>query len=115
MDELIGEDIAQHRRTMRLVRAVLANAALGRRRPQHAERPLGSAACDSVFAVAFAADGKTLATDCNNGKTLLWSGVVWTSDADLQTEVCDLVWRSLTPAEWSALAPGLPYRASCQT
>jgi WD40 repeat protein len=74
---------------------------------------LSSRACDQVDSLALAAGGKTLAAACKNGNTLLSNGILWTNNAGLQSEVCGLVWRRLTRAEWSTLAPGLPYRASC--
>ena len=65
-----------------------------------------------VSGLAFAPDGRALATD--DGQVVrLWEGILWRNLADLQTQVCSLVAGDLTRAEWTSIAPGIAYRRSC--
>jgi WD40 repeat protein len=64
-------------------------------------------------AVAFAPDGRSLAAGGRLGTVQLWHDILWRDTADLEREVCGLVVGNLTPAEWRATVPGLPYRTIC--
>jgi len=67
----------------------------------------------AVRSIAFSADGDTLATGGDEGTVRLWEGILWDGLSDLRTRVCRLVVGNLTRSEWSQLAPGLAYRATC--
>jgi WD40 repeat protein len=67
----------------------------------------------AVRTIAFSADGHTLATGGDDGTVQLWEGILWDGLADLRARVCRLVVGNLTRSEWSQLAPGLAYRATC--
>jgi WD40 repeat protein len=70
-----------------------------------------------LSAVALSPGGHTLVSADVGGAVRVWNGVVWSSPADLEQQVCSLVvgtlsestWRS----EWPELAPGLKYEPSC--
>ena len=61
--------------------------------------------------VAFSPDGRVLASALATVR--LWKGILWHDLPDLEAQVCGLVIGDLTKAEWAAIAPGLPYRATC--
>jgi WD40 repeat protein len=66
-----------------------------------------------VGSFAFAPDGSTLVT-ANSAYELQVLGIVWSNYAELRNEVCGLVWRNLSPAEWSVLGPpGLADPSAC--
>jgi WD40 repeat protein len=71
----------------------------------------------ALAALAFSPRGDTLVTASTDGTVRVWNGVVWSTRADLERQVCSLVagtlservWRS----EWPTLAPGLAYDPTC--
>ncbi len=56
-----------------------------------------------ISTIAFSPDGKELAFGDDIGVHLL--NIVWPDNAYLRARVCGLVWRNLSPSEWSNLAP----------
>jgi WD40 repeat protein len=67
---------------------------------------------ETVSAVAFSPDGKTLAT-AGFDTIRVWKEMLWSSSTDLHTTVCDLLLQGLSRPEWAQYAPGIPYRRSC--
>jgi WD40 repeat protein len=76
-------------------------------------RPLGGHG--AVFGVDFTPDGRTIASGGEDMAVRLWEGILWRDLADLESQVCHLVVRDFTEAEWDELVPGLTYRTTCQT
>lgn len=68
----------------------------------------------SVYAVAFAPDGRTLATGSRDGKVMLWDLAKLNDlrDRPLQ-QACALAGRGLTRDEWARYVAGLPYQNTC--
>ncbi len=75
--------------------------------------PAGSAVLtghtDAVSSVAFTADGHHLATGGPDGTVRLWD----VNPARVAARVCASAYPRLTPSEWDAYFPGLPYRPPC--
>ena len=67
----------------------------------------------AVYGVAFGPDGTTVASGGDDRRVRLWEGILWRDLDDLESEVCRLVVRNLSEAEWQELVPGLSYRATC--
>ncbi|HEY6786374.1 MAG TPA: WD40 repeat domain-containing protein, partial [Trebonia sp.] len=62
-----------------------------------------------VYSVAFNPAGTQLAASSYDGTVHLWS----TTPAAARAQVCASLGQSLTPAEWAAYVPGVPYKAPC--
>jgi WD40 repeat protein len=77
--------------------------------------PLTVGGAGPVTSLAFSPDGKTLVGVGAGGTVQLWEGLFWTDYRDLQNQVCSLVWRNLSPAEWAQVAPpDVAYHAICR-
>jgi WD40 repeat protein len=65
--------------------------------------------------VAFSSDGQRLVSEDATGdrSTHVWDGILWSTNADLRRQVCDLVFPGITRSEWNELAPNVKYRKSC--
>jgi len=64
---------------------------------------------DHVYSVAFSPSGDQLAAASYEGTVHLWD----TSPVAARAAVCGNLGQPITVAEWSALVPGVPYRAPC--
>jgi WD40 repeat protein/transcriptional regulator with XRE-family HTH domain len=64
---------------------------------------------DHVYSVAFAPAGRQLAASSYDGTVHLWD----TDPAAARAAVCANLGQPITPAEWSAAVPGVPYQAPC--
>jgi WD40 repeat protein len=62
-----------------------------------------------VYSVAFSPSGHQLAATSYEGTVHLWD----TSPAAAAADVCANLGQAITPAEWTASVPGVPYRAPC--
>jgi WD40 repeat protein/transcriptional regulator with XRE-family HTH domain len=62
-----------------------------------------------VYSVAFAPAGGELAASSDNGTVHLWE----TNLATAEAAICANIGQPLTPKEWSAYVPGVPYHAPC--
>jgi WD40 repeat protein len=63
-----------------------------------------------VYGVAFAPNGDQLAATSYEGTVHLWD----TSPSAAVAQLCGDLGQAITPAEWAAEVPGVPYRAPCQ-
>jgi WD40 repeat protein len=67
-----------------------------------------------VFSVAFAPDGRTLATGSGDHTVILWGLAKFNSLRDHATErACAVTQRGLDREEWARFVPGLPYERTC--
>ena len=68
----------------------------------------------AVYAVAFAPDGRTLATGGAGGQVVLWDLATLNHlrSHPLQ-HACTLAGRGLNRNEWARYVPGLPYQNTC--
>ena len=62
--------------------------------------------------MAFTSDGSAFLTT-GVGAIRVWEGILWRDLDHLRAQICGLVTADLTRAEWTAIAPGLPYRSTC--
>ncbi|MCW2932014.1 MAG: transcriptional regulator, family, partial [Actinomycetia bacterium] len=62
-----------------------------------------------VNSVAFSPNGTQLAASSYDGTVHLWS----TTPAAARAQVCASLGQPLTPAQWAAYVPGVPYKAPC--
>ncbi len=62
-----------------------------------------------VFSVAFNPAGTQVAATSDSGAVYTWD----TSPANARAAVCADLGQPLTPAEWTASMPGVPYQAPC--
>jgi WD40 repeat protein len=68
----------------------------------------------SVEKVAFSSDGRLLVTGSVDRTVRVWHSVpTRISFAAVRAEVCGFVGAGLSRAEWSAYAPGIPFRRTC--
>jgi WD40 repeat protein len=62
-----------------------------------------------IQSLAFSSDGKYLAAGSHDGTVQ-----IWTTPLFLAKEVCEKVWRNLTPDEWQQfVGTGIPYEETC--
>jgi WD40 repeat protein len=62
-----------------------------------------------VYSVAFSPDGAQLAASSSDGTVHLWS----TTPTAARVQACASPGQTLTPAQWAAYVPGVPYKAPC--
>jgi len=68
-----------------------------------------------ITAVAISPDGRSVVASDSYGELRFWTDLLWTTDAQLQASVCELVGHGLSRADWSRFAPGIPYhRVGCR-
>ena len=63
--------------------------------------------------MAFADDGKRLASAGADGRVLLWDLQPWANEDALRARACERVGRNLTQSEWDRAQPGKPYHRTC--
>jgi WD40 repeat protein/transcriptional regulator with XRE-family HTH domain len=64
-------------------------------------------------AVVFRRDGRTLLTARRDATVQSWTDLLWRTNAELQTDVCNLVANGLSNSEWAQYTAVTPYRHSC--
>jgi WD40 repeat protein len=81
--------------------------------PRHLGAPLTTHS-GAVLSVAFASDGRTLATSSNDQTVQLWTldGLENLRKDPLES-ACSLTGHGLNADEWSRSVPGVPYLDSC--
>jgi WD40 repeat protein len=61
----------------------------------------------AVSSVSVSPDARTFAATYQGGPIRVWSGILWSSPADLRSQVCALAPSKISDAQWDILSPGI--------